>query len=332
LENGSGPYFNLPKLESHFEARLWNDVFVAAQDYLKIPQKTIKTTVLVETIFGALEMDNIVYELKDHLVALNAGRWDYIFSNIKKFRNNPSFILSDRSLVTMETPFIRAYATKLVEICHARGAHAIGGMSAFIPAKDAEINRMAQEKVKADKEREASIGYDGTWVAHPFLVPIAEEVFTKAFDQGHVNQKNKRPFHSGFEIDDLLDVRIPDGSITASGVRTNINVGILYLESWLSGVGAAALYNLMEDAATAEISRAQLWQWIRHGVQTKDGQTITKELYMSLKLEEMEKIKILLGEERANGRALQQASELMDRLVLSKDFVDFLTLPAYPML
>ncbi|MDO9551800.1 malate synthase A [Rhodonellum sp.] len=332
LENGSGPYFYLPKLESHFEARLWNDVFVAAQDYLKIPQKTIKTTVLVETIFGALEMDNIVYELKDHLVALNAGRWDYIFSIIKKFRNNPSFILPDRSLVTMETPFMRAYATKLVEICHARGAHAIGGMSAFIPAKDAEINRMAQEKVKADKEREASIGYDGTWVAHPFLVPIAEEVFTKAFDQGHVNQKNKRPFLSGFETEDLLDVRIPDGSITESGVRTNINVGILYLESWLSGVGAAALYNLMEDAATAEISRAQLWQWIRHGVQTKDGQTITGEFYLSLKLQEMEKIKTLLGEERANGRALQQASALMDKLVLSNDFVDFLTLPAYAML
>lgn len=311
---------------------MWNDVFVAAQDYLKIPQKTIKTTFLVETIFGALEMDKIIYELKDHLVALNAGRWDYIFSIIKEFRDDPSFILPDRNLVTMGTPFMKAYAIRLVEICHMRGAHAIGGMSAFIPAKDEKANRMAQEKVKADKEREASIGYDGTWVAHPFLVSIAEEVFTKAFGQGHVNRKNKPTLDSGLEIEDLLDVRIPDGSITESGVRTNINVGILYLESWLSGVGAAALYDLMEDAATAEISRAQLWQWIRHSVQTNDGQTITGEFYLSLKLHEMEKIKILLGEEKANGKALRQASELMDKLVLSDYFIDFLTLPTYPML
>lgn len=332
LERGSGPYFYLPKLESHLEARLWNEVFIAAQDYLGIPQKTIKSTVLIETIFGALEMDQILFELKDHIVALNAGRWDYIFSVIKKFRNHEDFVLPDRSQITMGVPFMKAYATRLVEICHKRGAHAIGGMSAFIPAKDESINTIAREKVKIDKEREAGLGYDGTWVAHPFLVDIAKDVFTRAFDPGQCNQKNKPLMESGLENKDLLDVRIPESSITEEGVRTNINVGILYIESWLNGVGAAALYNLMEDAATAEISRAQLWQWIRHRAKMSNGQRITDEFYQELKHHEMEKIKELLGEPRASSENLQKAAMLMDKLVLGKTFIDFLTLPAYQLL
>lgn len=332
LSNGSGPYFYLAKLESHLEARLWNEVFVAAQDYIKIPQKSIKSTVLIETIFGALEMDNILFELKDHIVALNAGRWDYIFSIIKKFRNHKDFILPDRGQVTMGVLFMKAYAAKLVEVCHQRGAQAIGGMSAFIPAKDEAVNEMARAKVKADKEREARLGYDGTWVAHPFLVEIAKEVFTQAFDLGHCNQKNK-PFQlSSLNASDLLDVSVPQGSITEEGVRTNINVGTLYIESWLNGVGAAALYNLMEDAATAEISRAQLWQWIRHQVKMDNGQTLTAALYQDLKIQEMEKIKSLIGEERANAPQLLQASQLMDKLVLGSTFIEFLTLPAYQLL
>jgi len=332
LKQGSGPYFYLPKLESSLEARLWNEVFIAAQDYMGIPKGTIKATVLIETIFGALEMENILFELKEHIVALNAGRWDYIFSIIKKFRNHKDFILPDRSKVTMQVPFMKSYACRLVEICHRRGAHAIGGMSAFIPAKDEAINEMARKKVLEDKQREAGLGYDGTWVAHPFLVDIAEKVFTKAFDPGHCNQKNKPVIESGLDEKDLLDVRIPDASISEEGVRTNINVGILYIESWLNGTGAAALYNLMEDAATAEISRAQLWQWIRHGAKTNSGQLISPEFYAQLKEEEMEKIKAFLGPERAKGDALAQAAALMDKLVLQGSFADFLTLPAYQLL
>ncbi len=332
LARGSGPYFYLPKLEGHLEARLWNEVFIAAQDYLGIAQKSIKATVLIETIFGALEMDQILFELRDHIVALNAGRWDYIFSIIKKFRNHPDFILPDRSEVSMAVPFMKAYATKLVEVCHQRGAHAIGGMSAFIPAKDEKVNEMARQRVKIDKEREAGLGYDGTWVAHPFLVDIAWDVFTQAFNEGHCNQKNKLQMCSGLEAKDLLDVRIPDSKITELGVRTNINVGILYLESWLQGVGAAALYNLMEDAATAEISRAQLWQWIKHKCTLENGRVIDPEYYKQLKLEELEKVKALIGTERGEGRQLQEASGLMDKLVLGSTFTDFLTLPAYQLL
>lgn len=332
LSQGTGPYFYLAKLESHLEARLWNEVFVAAQDYLKIPQKSIKSTVLIETIFGALEMDNILFELKDHIVALNAGRWDYIFSIIKKFRNYPSFILPDRGQVTMSVPFMKAYAAKLVEVCHQRGAHAIGGMSAFIPSKDEQVNQIARTKVKADKEREVALGYDGTWVAHPFLVEIAKEVFSQAFGEGQCNQKQKPISLSCLQATDLLEVSVPEGSITEEGVRTNINVGILYIESWLNGIGAAALYDLMEDAATAEISRAQLWQWIRHKVRMKCGQTLTNALYQEFKLQEMEKIKILIGEQRASAPQLIQASQLMDKLVLGSTFVEFLTLPAYQLL
>lgn len=332
ISQGSAPYFYLPKLESHLEARLWNEVFIAAQSYLGIPQQTIKCTVLIETIFGALEMDNILFELRDHIVALNAGRWDYIFSIIKKFRNHADYILPDRSELTMAVPFMKAYATRLVEVCHQRGAHAIGGMSAFIPAKDEQVNELARKKVKIDKEREAGLGYDGTWVAHPFLVDIAMDVFTQAIDSGQCHQKNKMPMNSGLHPKDLIDVRIPESKITEAGVRTNINVGILYIESWLQGVGAAALYNLMEDAATAEISRAQLWQWLKHGVALGDGRVFTPALYSQLKAEEMEQIKSLLGPERAAKPQLQAASELMDKLVLGKTFIDFLTLPAYQLL
>lgn len=332
IEKGSGPYFYLPKLENHLEARLWNDVFIAAQEYLQIPQGSIKTTVLVETIFGALEMDAILYELKDHIVALNAGRWDYIFSMIKKFRNNPAFILPDRSQITMSVPFMRAYATKLVEVCHRRGAHAIGGMSAFIPSKDEDANALAKQKVKSDKENEANLGYDGTWVAHPFLVEVAQEVFTKKFTDGKVNQKDQRIEDSGISNATLLDTGIPGSSITEAGVRTNINVAILYIESWLSGVGAAALYNLMEDAATAEISRAQLWQWIRHKATTDKGQEINAHWYQMLKEEELVKVKAILGKEKSKSKTLSQASALLDDLVLSETFEEFLTLPAYRLL
>jgi malate synthase len=332
LKRGSGPYFYLPKLESHLEARLWNEVFEAAQEFLGIPQQTIKVTVLIETIFGALEMENILYELKDHIVALNAGRWDYIFSVIKKFRNQKDFILPDRSQVTMSVPFMKAYAGLLVETCHKRGAHAIGGMSAFIPAKEESVNQQARQKVKEDKQREASMGYDGTWVAHPFLVDIAESIFSQVFGEGNLHQKDKEFEPRNYTAKDLLDVRIEGSTVTEQGVRTNINVGILYLESWLNGVGAAALYNLMEDAATAEISRAQLWQWIKNEVETQEGQPITAEYYHKLKEEEMMKIKELLGVERSAAKTLEQASELMDKLVLSHSFIEFLTTPAYQLL
>jgi malate synthase len=332
LSHGSGPYFYLAKLENHMEARLWNEVFIAAQDYLQIPQGSIKTTVLVETIFGALEMDAILFELKEHIVALNAGRWDYIFSMIKKFRNDPAFILPDRAQITMSVPFMKAYATKLVQVCHRRGAHAIGGMSAFIPSKDEEANALAKQKVRTDKENEAALGYDGTWVAHPFLVEVAQEVFSKKFEEGKVNQKDKNIENTGITDATLLDTSIPGATITEAGVRTNINVAILYIESWLSGVGAAALYNLMEDAATAEISRAQLWQWIRHQASTANGQKITREFYLMLKDEELVKIKAMLGEVKSQAKSLDHASELLDELVLSENFEEFLTLPAYQLL
>lgn len=332
LDHGSGPYFYLPKLENHLEARLWNEVFIAAQDYLQIPQGSIKTTVLVETIFGALEIDAILYELKAHIVALNAGRWDYIFSMIKKFRNNPAFILPDRAQITMSVPFMKAYATKLVEVCHRRGAHAIGGMSAFIPTKDEEANALAKHKVKSDKENEAALGYDGTWVAHPFLVEVAQEVFTRKFEEGKVHQKDKKIGDTRISIATLLDTGINGGTITEGGVRTNINVAILYIESWLSGVGAAALYNLMEDAATAEISRAQLWQWIQHKATTDTGQEINAQWYQMLKEEELVKIKAILGKEKSDAQTLSQASNLLDELVLSETFEEFLTLPAYQLL
>jgi malate synthase len=331
LRRGSGPYFYLPKLESHQEARLWNEVFVEAQNFLQIPTGTIKVTVLVETILAAYEMEEIIYELREHLAGLNAGRWDYIFSAIKKFRNIAA-PFAERGQITMTSPFMRAYAQLLVKICHKRGAHAIGGMSAFIPnRKDEEINQKAFAKVQADKDLEARTGYDGTWVAHPDLVPIA----LKAFDavlQGRVQQKEVLLQDLQISAEALRHFDIPQGSITEEGLRQNINVGILYIESWLSGTGAAALYNLMEDAATAEISRAQLWQWLHRGAKLADGRLIDQALYESLLAEELEKCKTLLGSQRVATGKLSQAVSLFDQLVRSQDFEEFLTLKAYELL
>lgn len=330
LENGSGPYFYLPKLESHLEARLWNDVFKEAQSELGIPQGTIKVTVLIETILAAFEMEEILYELKEHMAGLNAGRWDYIFSIVKKFRNHPEYVLPDRVQVTMTVPFMQAYAQLLVRTCHKRGAHAIGGMSAFIPSrKDEEINKNAFEKVRSDKKLEASHGYDGTWVAHPDLVPVAMEQFDPFIKEGQHQKHNMRE-DVNVSAADLLNFKVENGKITEEGLRLNINVGILYIESWLMGVGAAALYNLMEDAATAEISRAQVWQWTHNtGVKLNDGREADLKLYEQLKEEELEKIKGLLGEERYNLGRFTEAAEIFDHLVKTEDFIDFLTLKAY---
>ena len=330
LANGSGPYFYLPKIESHHEARLWNDVFVYAQNHLGIPHGSIKATVLIETILAAFEMDEILYELKDHSAGLNCGRWDYIFSYLKKFRNHDSIILPDRSVVTMAVPFMTAYSLLAIQTCHKRNAPAIGGMAAQIPVKnDEKANDEAFAKVRADKEREARNGHDGTWVAHPALVPVAKEVFDEYMPTP--NQIHKKREDVSVKAEDLLEV--PEGSITEQGVRTNINVGIQYIESWLNGRGAAPIYNLMEDAATAEISRAQVWQWVRHpkGV-LDDGRKVDMTMYEAFKEEELERIKSELGEERFNSGRFDEASELFDKLIKEDTFYDFLTLPAYEIL
>ena len=331
LTNHSGPYFYLPKLESYLEARLWNDVFVFAQEKLGIAQGTIKATVLIETILAAFEMNEILYELKEHSAGLNCGRWDYIFSYLKKLRNNKDVILPDRSQVTMTSPFMRSYSLLTIQTCHRRKAPAMGGMAAQIPIRNnPEANEEAFGKVRTDKEREARDGHDGTWVAHPGLVPVALEVFNREMpvaNQIHTSKQQKIIVTA----QDLLEV--PGGTITEEGVRMNINVGIQYVASWLSGRGAAPIYNLMEDAATAEISRSQLWQWIRHpkGI-LKDGRKITVEMYQQFKAEELEKIKQELGERAyVNGR-FAEAIELFDRLILNDDFADFITLPGYELL
>ncbi|MCX2742390.1 malate synthase A [Mangrovivirga sp. M17] len=330
LSRGSGPYFYLPKLESHLEAKLWNDVFVMAQNYLEIPQGSIKATVLIETISAAFEMEEIIYALKEHMAGLNAGRWDYIFSIIKKFKTNPDFIMPDRSQVTMTTPFMAAYAEQLVKACHKRGAHAIGGMSAFIPSKNEEVNKQAFKKVKQDKKREASIGYDGTWVAHPLLVPVAMEEFNNVLSEGKVNQKDDLREQVEFKADNLLQIEIEGGKITEAGFRNNINVAILYIESWLNGVGAAALYNLMEDAATAEISRAQIWQWLHTGgLKFANGNPIDFQIYEHFLNEERKAIEEMLGEERVASGNLNKAVRVFDNLVKSQEFLPFLTLLAY---
>lgn len=330
LDSGSGPYFYLPKIENHHEARLWNDVFVYAQNHIGLPLGTIKATVLLETILAAFEMDEILYELKEHSAGLNCGRWDYIFSYLKKFRNHDSIILPDRSVVTMAVPFMTAYSLLAIKTCHKRNAPAIGGMAAQIPVKnDEQANEEAFAKVRADKEREAKNGHDGTWVAHPALVPVAKAVFDEFMPQS--NQIDKKREDVNVTATDLLEV--PEGSITEQGVRTNINVGIQYIESWLNGRGAAPIYNLMEDAATAEISRAQVWQWIRHpkGV-LDDGRKIDMEMYKTFKEEELERIKSELGEERYNNGRFTEAAELFDKLIVSDEYYDFLTLPAYEIL
>ncbi|MDX2303888.1 MAG: malate synthase A [Microscillaceae bacterium] len=334
LENGSGPYFYLPKMESCEEARLWNDIFVFAQNELGISQGTIKATVLIETIPAAFEMEEIIYELREHMCGLNAGRWDYIFSCIKKFRNFPDRIFPDRAQVTMTTHFMRSYAKLLVKTCHRRGVHAMGGMAAFIPSrKDESINQMAFAKVKADKDLEAETGFDGTWVAHPDLVPIAMESFDRFLGEQPNQKTETHSLEYQVSADDLLNFNVEGGKITEAGLRTNIHVGILYIESWLNGVGAAALYNLMEDAATAEISRAQVWQWLHNeGVKLDDGREITIELYEQLFHEELEKIKTLLGEAPLAEGKLGQAAQLFDKLVRDQNFAEFLTLDAYELI
>jgi malate synthase len=314
LERGSGPYFYLPKLESHLEARLWNDAFVLAQEALGIPRGTIKATVLVETILAAFEMDEILYELRDHSAGLNAGRWDYIFSAIKKFRDRDDFVLPDRAQVTMTVPFMRSYTELLVKTTHRRGAHAMGGMAAFIPSRrDAEVNEIAFAKVSEDKKRESGDGFDGTWVAHPDLVPVALREFDAVLGE-RPNQLERRRDDVSVSAADLLNVSATPGDVTEDGVRANVSVGIRYIASWLSGVGAAAIDNLMEDTATAEISRSQVWQWVRHGrVERSAVERIIGEVVAELPDEEV----------------VREARVLFERVALSEDFPEFLTLPAY---
>ena len=325
LARGSGPYFYLPKLENHLEARLWNEVFEAAQDELGIPRGTIRATVLIETILAAFQMDEILYELRDHASGLNAGRWDYLFSIIKNFRDSPEFLLPDRSQLTMTVPFMHAYTELLVKTCHSRGAHAIGGMAAFIPSrKDPEVNETALARVREDKAREARAGYDGAWVAHPDLVPVVDEVF-RAVLGGRPHQKNRHREDVQEAGDKLLDVRVPGGRITGAGVRGNISVGLQYLAAWLGGSGAVAINNLMEDAATAEIARSQLWQWIRHAAKTEDGKPVTLERCRRMLREETEKLVI----EGGDRERLASAGELLDGLFSAEVFPEFLTLAAY---
>ncbi len=323
LARGSGPYFYLPKMESHLEARLWNQVLCSAQDALGIPRGTIRATVLVETLLAAFEMDEILHELRDHAAGLNAGRWDYIFSVIKKLRDRDDCLLPDRSQITMAVPFMRAYTNLLVRTCHRRGAHAIGGMAAFIPSrKDAEANEIALAKVREDKVRESGDGFDGTWVAHPDLVSVAGGVFDGVL-HSRPHQKDRLREDVQVTPAELADIRVPGGKITEAGLRGNVRVGLQYLESWLSGNGAAAINNLMEDTATAEICRAQIWQWIHRGARLDDGRPITPELYESIRDEEIAR----LGGAAA-GR-YREAVEILDGLVRSASFTEFLTWPAY---
>lgn len=326
LENGSGPYFYLPKLEHYKEARWWNEVFVFAQNYLGIQQGTIKATVLIETITASFQIDEILFELKEHSAGLNCGRWDYIFSYIKKFRNLPEFIVPDRDQVTMTSPFMSAYSKRVIEICHRRNVHAIGGMAAQIPVKDNdEANNFAFEKVKNDKEREVKNGHDGTWVAHPALVSVAKEIF----DQ-YMPSKNQIDKKFEYHITESNLLEIPKGDITEKGVRKNINVGILYLESWLMGTGAAAIYNLMEDAATAEISRTQIWQWLKNEAVLSDDRMLTRHMVLQWESEEMDNIENYVGETRFKNGKFNLAKELFNELIFSENFEEFLTLKAYP--
>lgn len=325
LNQGAGPAFYLPKLEHHAEAAWWNKVFEWAQKELNIPSGSIKATVLIETITASFQLDEIIYALKDHMAGLNCGRWDYIFSYIKKLRNHSGFVVPDRDQVTMTTPFMSAYSLKVIEVCHKRRVHAMGGMAAQIPiSNDEKANEIALEKVRKDKIREVKNGHDGTWVAHPALVKIAKEVFDKWMPTP--NQIDKIP-EINITRNDLLEM--PLGSITEKGVRKNINVGLLYIESWLQGIGAAAIYHLMEDAATAEISRTQLWQWLHNGSVLDSGEIFTAEMYLNLKTEELDNIKSYVGKDYFDKGKFDEASGIMDKLVLSKDFTEFLTLIAY---
>ncbi len=329
IDAGTGPYFYLPKLESHVEARLWNDVFCFAQDELGVPRGTIKATVLIETILASFEMDEILYELREHSAGLNAGRWDYIFSVAKKFAQHEEFVLPDRADVTMTAPFMRAYTELLVKTCHRRGAHAIGGMSAFIPnRRDPEVTEQALAKVTADKRREATDGCDGTWVAHPDLVPVAIAEFDAVLGD-KPNQVDRQRDDVDVSAEDLLAVDQTGGSITEAGVRTNVNVGLRYITAWLSGIGAAALDNLMEDAATAEISRAQLWQWVRHGRSTVEGEAITAEYVRRVMDEE---VALIEEADPDSASTLADARKVFESVALEESFPTFLTLPAYELL
>ncbi len=332
ISRNSGPYFYLPKLESHLEARWWNDVFVFAESELDLEPGTIKATVLIETIPAAFEMDEILHELRDHSAGLNAGRWDYIFSVIKKNRNTPGLVFPDRGQIGMTVPFMRAYTELLVATCHRRGAHAMGGMAAFIPSRrDEEINRVAMAKVEQDKTREANDGCDGTWVAHPDLVPIATAVFDSVLGSRPNQIDRKRP---DVEVTpaDLTDFTVSGGTITDEGVRLNIDVAIRYIASWLQGVGAAAIYNLMEDAATAEISRSQVWQWIRSDAVTESGTAITPELVSKIADEETDAIRAEIGHDAYAAGRFDEARHLFEEVSLATDFPSFLTLPAYEIL
>ena len=324
VARGTGPYFYLAKLEGHREARLWNDVFVWAQEALGMPRGTVRATVLIETILAAFEMEEILYALREHAAGLNAGRWDYIFSVIKKFSHDPAFVLPDRAQVTMTVPFMAAYSQLLAQTCHRRGAHAIGGMAAFIPnRRDEEVTARALAKVTEDKEREAAQGFDGTWVAHPDLVPVAQAVFDRVLGtRPHQKDVIREVRVRG---SDLLDVRVPGGQVTMAGVQTNVRVALQYLEAWMRSTGAVAINNLMEDAATAEISRAQLWQWRRHGAKLADGTRMSAELYRSVRDAELSSLTA-----KADGdHRYADAARLLDELVEHEVFTEFLTLPGY---
>src|SRR5689334_1350468 len=322
IDKGKGPYFYLAKNESHLEARLWNDAFNLAQDALGIPHGTIRATVLIETIPAAFEMEEILYELRDHSAGLNAGRWDYIFSVIKKFRTRgKEFLLPDRNQVTMTVPFMRSYTELLVRTCHKRGAHAIGGMAAFIPSKDPDVNEAAFQKVVDDKTREAGDGFDGSWVAHPGMVELCKEAFTKVLGD-RPNQLDKKREDVHVTAEELLDVASTPGNVTEAGLRNNISVGIQYLHTWLKGTGAVGIFNLMEDAATAEISRSQVWQWLHNDVELDTGETVTRELVDRLVAEEIDK---LPGE----ASDYDEARSTFLEVAVADDFAEFLTLPAY---
>jgi len=328
LASGSGPYVYLAKLESHLEARLWNDVFVWTQARLGIPRGTVKATVLIENILAAFEMDEILYELRDHVVGLNAGRWDYIFSVIKKFRDNPDFVLPDRARVTMTVPFMKAYTDLMVKTCHKRGAHAIGGMAAFIPnRRDRTVTDRAFAAVAADKAREAASGCDGTWVAHPDLVAVAQREFDVVLGD-RANQIDLQRLDVNVGADELLDLDVP-GEVTMDGLRTNVSVGIQYLTAWLSGAGAVAIDNLMEDVATAEISRSQIWQWVRHSISTTDGTPVTETLVRSISGEIVSQLEL---EGHPNPEKLHAARKVFEEVALDEEFIDFLTLSAYELI
>ncbi len=330
ISRGTGPYYYLPKLESHLEARLWNDVFVFSQDHLDIAQGTIKATVLIETLPAAFEMNEILYELRNHSAGLNAGRWDYIFSVIKKLRSDPAFVMPDRDQVTMSVPFMEAYTDLLVHTCHRRGAHAMGGMAAFIPDRsNPTITDRALAKVKADKDKEAHKGHDGTWVAHPDLIDVAMDAFARVLGGAPNQIANPGPVGWITQADLLA---VPTGTITEAGLRKNISVGIRYITSWINGTGAAAIFNLMEDAATAEISRSQIWQWVRHGASLDDGRAVTTELVHELTAEELARWREEMGDDAYEQLGVARASSVFLQVALSENFEEFLTIPAQELL